>query len=367
MNKNIKLSLILAFLFSLGSPLGAYAEGKKEPRFGTPENLEYPPRLTLLRPSEVVKTISIRPGMTIADIGAGSGLFTFLIADSLKGTGQVFATEVSSDMVELIGRRAREEGYKNVFSLQVKKEGMDDFYKQHEFDIIFLCEVFEIIWHPEEFFRELKPSLKKGDGRLYIIYFKEDSDFNGIEFRDFKNVMRVLTDKGEDFPIFKRLSDKVKSFVRQWDGRSIPPTIQGRIVNDLNAMLHDRFLFRGLVDYYGENETHSMIVLDRFVSFNNRELVQWLFTELDKNKVFDAQENMVSEKDKIALYRLYMKVISDIFQEGDRSLLDTFGFDTNVFPLKKTVISTMEAAGYAFVREYDILPMHYFLEFKRRD
>ena len=41
----------------------------------------------MLQPDRVVETLNIRSGMNILDIGAGSGLFSFLFADALNGTG----------------------------------------------------------------------------------------------------------------------------------------------------------------------------------------------------------------------------------------------------------------------------------------
>lgn len=367
MDKKIILLSLFWFLFFSVFALSAGAQDYENVQVGTLEHIELPSRASLLKPDKVMKAISILPGMTIADIGAGSGLFTFFFADALKGTGRVYATEIFPELVDYMHKKAQEQGYKNVFPVLVKRCETPSLYREHTFDIILLCEVYEILWHPEQFMKDLQPTLKKNTGRLYIIYFKGDPDFQKVEFDDFNNVSQVLIEKGEDFPVFKRLSGQNKDFVRHWDGGSIPEKIQEGIVGDFNKMLSDRLLFNELVDYYADFETHSRIVLDRFVGYSDRRLVQWLFTNLDKDRVFDTEKGSISEIDRKGLHRLNRIVIMNIFRDGDKDFLDIFGFRGEIFPSKRTVISSMEKSGYTFVRERDILPMHYFLEFKRKD
>src|SRR5262245_4762584 len=62
----------------------------------------------------ILKEVSLKPGMTVADIGAGSGLFTQLFAREVGPGGKVYALEINPVMVTSIVRRLQDEGYRNV-------------------------------------------------------------------------------------------------------------------------------------------------------------------------------------------------------------------------------------------------------------
>ena len=78
--------------------------------------LTAPEKETIFRPTRVIGTLKIKPGMNILDIGAGTGFFTFRFAETLKGTGKVFATDVDPNMIEYIKDKMQEFKYKTRFS-----------------------------------------------------------------------------------------------------------------------------------------------------------------------------------------------------------------------------------------------------------
>ena len=61
-----------------------------------------------------VQALGIRPGMVIADIGAGSGYYTVRLAQRVGPTGRVFATDIQRGMLDLIDSRVRQERLSNV-------------------------------------------------------------------------------------------------------------------------------------------------------------------------------------------------------------------------------------------------------------
>jgi len=79
--------------------------------------LEDPRRDTYQKPQEVLAALDLKAGETIADIGAGSGYFTFRIAHHVGPKGRVYAVDVSPDMIRHINRRIRELKIKNVVSI----------------------------------------------------------------------------------------------------------------------------------------------------------------------------------------------------------------------------------------------------------
>lgn len=329
--------------------------------------LEAPERVKILEPDRVIEVLKIKPRLTILDIGAGTGFFTFRFADALKGTGKVFATDAETMGNKSMGymeKKIKEGNYKNIFPVRVRFKGLDPFYKQHTFDIIFLSGVYESILDPEDYFRELRPSLTKDKGRLYIIHTKNDPDFSEFEFDDFKKVFNILTSEGEEFPIFQRLSEEVQDFVKNWKGVDIPSEIRIKIVQNFSKMLLDKFLFNNLLDYYSLKQKYrGPVLLENLLHPLDVRLARWLIVKLEGEGVFNKRKKRLTDIDKRELRRLNRILLTGVFQ-SDRLYWFTAVSFTCVE--KNSIISTLKRAGYRFVREHNFLRNHYFLEFKRK-
>src|ERR1035437_3111245 len=61
--------------------------------------LEDPQRDAYQKPHEVIMALDLREGEAVADIGAGSGYFTFRLASHVGDKGRVYAVDVSPDMI----------------------------------------------------------------------------------------------------------------------------------------------------------------------------------------------------------------------------------------------------------------------------
>ncbi|OGG80545.1 hypothetical protein A3A39_01500 [Candidatus Kaiserbacteria bacterium RIFCSPLOWO2_01_FULL_54_13] len=65
-------------------------------------------------PPRNVAALGIQGGMRVADFGAGSGAYTFAIAERLGGSGKVYAIDVQRDLLRRVANEATRRGYKNV-------------------------------------------------------------------------------------------------------------------------------------------------------------------------------------------------------------------------------------------------------------
>lgn len=72
------------------------------------ELLDDPGRVANQDPERFWRRVGLRPGMVVADVGAGTGFYAFPAAEQVGPTGRVYAVDVSSELVELIGERAAE-------------------------------------------------------------------------------------------------------------------------------------------------------------------------------------------------------------------------------------------------------------------
>jgi ubiquinone/menaquinone biosynthesis C-methylase UbiE len=321
-------------------------------------------RGSLLNLERIVDTLKIKPGMDILDIGAGEGFFTILFAKRLKGKGRAFATEVQPSWIETIRKKVGQEGIKNVFPVLVQEEGVDPFYKRHSFDIIFLCESHSCLKHPEDYFKELKPSLRK-DGRLYILNRENTlstDDFFDSEFGDFKEVIQVLISGGEGSPIFLRLDKDVRDFIKKWRGEDVPFTIQAKITRDFNKIISDREFFKDYVDYYAREdmvvEKDCQQQPEQFGNFTSRfKQYKWFIIGLDSFGAFERRGKSSANLLEDPLRTFNKRLLTTIFDSAKQS---TF------LSAKNKAISLMDSAGYKLVRGYDFNKDYYFLEFKRK-
>ena len=320
-------------------------------------------RIQLLQPERIVDVMQIKPDMTILDVGAGVGLFTFLFSKALNGTGRVYATEIDKDMLDQISTKMNELKINNIVPVKVSPEGLDPFYTQHSYDIIFLCGVYHHMWDHENYFRKLKPALHD-NGRLFIIESAEDSDFNEIFFSNFMEVMRVFHEESDRFPFFQKLGKRSQEFIKNWrEDKDVPPEIRSAIVEDLNKMLLDRRLLYDLLDYYYA-EGHSVpwkFLYEQRSFYGNFQLIHWLTVELDEAGVFGREEKILTDLDKERIHKLNKMLINGVF----RPYRWDWQYGLIVFYKKASILATLQSAGYHLVREFDFLESYYFLEFEK--
>jgi len=310
-----------------------------------------PNRRAMLQPERVVDYLGIQPGMLIADIGAGYGVFTFPLADALRDSGRIYATDVSSGAVSYLKAKAESGGYKNVDAVLVKPDGVDSFYKQHAFDMILAAEVYTDLRNPVSYFDELRLSLKPGSGRLYIIQPNMDAGFTELEFGDFRNVLKTLSAKGERFPAYKRLRPEIRDYLKSWQGQDVPAGLRRGITDDFNAMLLEKSLFEELEGFYGRGST----IMDDH-------LAHWLVAQLRAEGML-AQGPM-SPLASQELHELNRILLTRIFQT--RVWRDTLLLDCSFTADRETIVKQLSTAGYTLTRANDkLLPYFYILEFKR--
>lgn len=130
--------------------------------------LEDPKRDAYQKPHEVIHALGIKPGEVIADIGAGSGYFTFHLARHVGENGKVYAVDVSSDMILHINRRIRDVQANNVVSVLADSD--DPLLPEPAVNRFFICNVWHHVENQEKYLSLMKKMLKPG-GEIVIIDF----------------------------------------------------------------------------------------------------------------------------------------------------------------------------------------------------
>jgi ubiquinone/menaquinone biosynthesis C-methylase UbiE len=118
--------------------------------------------------AKLFELLELKPGMAIADIGAGSGEMTVLMAARLGPSGKVFATDINEDRLKEIRAAAAHDRLDNVVVLEGAERETN--LPLGCCDAIFIRHVYHHFPDPGAMNRSLLASLKPG-GRLAIIDF----------------------------------------------------------------------------------------------------------------------------------------------------------------------------------------------------
>lgn len=153
--RRIIVTLLCAFF-----TLGIYYAGNLTWAFGDDR------RDSWQKPDEVVKTIGLKPGQIIVDIGAGDGYFMRYFAKTVAPRGKAVGLEIKSDLVEKMNEDARKSGLTNYEARLVETD--DPKLAPHSVDVIFLCDTYHHINSRVDYFRKIRQALKAG-GRLVIL------------------------------------------------------------------------------------------------------------------------------------------------------------------------------------------------------
>jgi ubiquinone/menaquinone biosynthesis C-methylase UbiE len=123
-------------------------------------------------PAEVIAALDLHPGDVVADIGAGSGYFTFRIAPKVGKTGTVLAVEIQQAMLDTLRTRAAAVKATNVVVVQGTET--DPHLPANGVDIVLFVDVYHELSYPFEVMTKVRQSLKPGGRVVFVEYRKED-------------------------------------------------------------------------------------------------------------------------------------------------------------------------------------------------
>lgn len=124
-------------------------------------------------PAKLIKALEIKPGMVIADVGAGSGFHTFLMSPLVGEKGKILAVDIQPQMLALIKEKAKKQNVKNVEL--VKGTATDPKLPAGEVDLILMVDVYHEFDHPYEMAEKMVAALKPG-GRLAFVEFRLEDE-----------------------------------------------------------------------------------------------------------------------------------------------------------------------------------------------
>ncbi len=134
--------------------------------------LENPQRDAEQKPAEVIAALKIRKGETLADIGAGSGYFSFRFAPKVGSSGRIYAVDVNPDMILYMNRRIRDLGLKNVVTILSASD--DPLLMDASVDRFFICNTWHHIPNNTQYLGLMKKMLKPGGQIVIVDYQKKE-------------------------------------------------------------------------------------------------------------------------------------------------------------------------------------------------
>lgn len=120
---------------------------------------------------EIVDALHIKAGMQVADIGAGTGLFSRRFAKRVGDNGKVYAIDISKEFIRNIVRLANQSGLKNIQGVVNTDKSIN--LAANTIELAFLCDTYHHFEYPQAMLQSIRQALKK-DGRLVVIDFKKD-------------------------------------------------------------------------------------------------------------------------------------------------------------------------------------------------
>ncbi|PCC69609.1 Methyltransferase domain-containing protein [Nannocystis exedens] len=128
--------------------------------------LESESREIWVQRERVVEVVAARPGAVVADVGAGSGFLTLLLARAVGPGGKVYALDINRGLLAGIAADARAAGLGNVETLVTPEDGTP--LPPDSVDLVFMCDAYHHFEYPRSMMRSLRAALRPG-GELVLV------------------------------------------------------------------------------------------------------------------------------------------------------------------------------------------------------
>jgi predicted methyltransferase len=154
---------------------------------------------------EIVAALGLKPGMAVADIGGGTGLFTRMFSRAVGESGKIYAVDISDEFIEHVENLAREQKMTNIVGVVCKPDSVA--LPPASIDLAFICDTYHHFEYPHKTMRSIHKALRP-KGQVVLIDFHriqgKSSDWIMSHVRAGQEVFaKEISDAG-----FKQLEDK---------------------------------------------------------------------------------------------------------------------------------------------------------------
>ncbi len=131
------------------------------------DHMERGERINRMNIETILSKLKIREGDHVADIGAGSGLFTRKFSSMVSSSGRVYAVDINRELLEHIEKTGKEKGITNIQTVTATE---NDPRIPGQVDLIFICDTLHYIEKQEKYVETMSRYLKPS-GRIAVISF----------------------------------------------------------------------------------------------------------------------------------------------------------------------------------------------------
>ncbi|GAB4183328.1 MAG: hypothetical protein Fur006_20130 [Coleofasciculaceae cyanobacterium] len=133
--------------------------------------LERPSRAVTEQPQQVLEALNLKPTDVVADIGAGTGYFSFRISP-LVPEGKVLAVDIQPEMLDIIDFLKKENNITNVESILGSVTNPN--LPQESVDLVLMVDAYHEFDYPKEMMEQIVRSLKP-DGRVVLVEYRKEN------------------------------------------------------------------------------------------------------------------------------------------------------------------------------------------------
>jgi FkbM family methyltransferase len=134
--------------------------------------LERPEREREEKPAQLIESLGLEPGLEVADIGAGTGYFTWRLAEAVGREGLVYAVDIQPEMLEKLDRNMKARRLENYEP--IRGTATDPKLPENSLDLALMVDVYHEFSHPSEMLRAISKALKPGGRLVFVEYRAED-------------------------------------------------------------------------------------------------------------------------------------------------------------------------------------------------
>jgi len=161
------------------------------------------------KPEAGLDSLGLKPGMVVADVGAGSGYMSLRMAVRVGSTGKVYAEDVQPEMLRLLKANQATARLTNIET--VLGTETDPKLPPGKLDLILMVDVYHELSQPQRMLRKLREALKP-DGRLVLFEYRKEDPAIPIRPEHKMSIQEAKTEvEAEGF----HLSDVIETLPRQ--------------------------------------------------------------------------------------------------------------------------------------------------------
>jgi predicted methyltransferase len=157
-------------------------------------------------PEQALQLIGIRPGMVVADVGAGSGYMTTRLARLVGPGGMVYANDIQPRLLQILEQKAQTEHLANIVTVQ--GTDTDARLPDNALDLALLVDVYHEFQHPQQMLQSIRRALK-ANGQLVLVEYRKEDPTIPIADAHRMSVADVRTEVQAEGFVFDRLIEQL--------------------------------------------------------------------------------------------------------------------------------------------------------------